>query len=141
MGHKHGVARGVVVYGSPGFRDPDRLRDLGLRCDRLRRWASEHDLTLDDEPASLTALDERLDSWNSDPSHHGKVDLANEVGMYLGAVIVKHVPGSQWTLWPNGHPVIRLRSGIELDVTRLSNERLNHSGLGLTDLYVQAQTD
>jgi hypothetical protein len=140
MGHKYGVARGVAVYGSPGFRDNDRLRDLVLRCDGLRRWASNHDLTLDDGPESLAKLDEHLDSWNSDASHHGAVDLANETGKYLGTVIIKHVPGSQWTLWPNGHPVIRLRSGAELDVTRLSNERLNHSGLGLADLFSQAQT-
>jgi hypothetical protein len=139
MGHKHGVARGVSVYGSPGFRDSD-LQELMLRCDGLRRWATDHDLILDDGPESLTKLDEHLDSWNSDSSHHGKVDLSNEVGKYLGVVIVKHVPGSQWTVWPNGHPVIRLRSGTDLDVTRLSNERLNHSGLGLADLFIQAHT-
>jgi hypothetical protein len=84
-------------------------------------------------------LDERLDSWTSDPSHYGKVDLSNEVGIYLGAVIIKHVAGSSWTVWPNGHPVIRLDSGKELDVTRLSNERMNRSGLSLNALYLWAQ--
>lgn len=140
MGHKHGVARGVSVYGSAGFTDSDRLRDLMLRCDRLRRWASDHNLPLDDGPESLTKLDEHLDSWNADPHHHGVMDLANETGMYLGAVIIEHVPGSQWTLWPNGHPVIRLRSGVELDVTRLSHDRLTHSGLSLPDLFIKARS-
>jgi hypothetical protein len=140
MGHKHGVARGVVVYGSPGFRDSDGLSDLMLRCNGLRRWAADHDVTLDDGPGSLTRLDEHLDSWNSDSSHHGSVDLSNEVGKYLGAVILTHAPGSQWKVWPNGHPVIRLSSGKELDVTRLSSERLNNSGMGLTALFNQAQT-
>lgn len=140
MGHKHGVARGVVVYGSPGFGGSDSLQELLMRCERLRQWSSDHGLTLDDEPDSLALLDLRLDSWNADPSHHGKVDLSNEVGKYLGSVIIKHVPGSSWTAWPNGHPVIRLLSGKELDVTRLSNDRVSHSGRSLNDLYVEAQT-
>jgi hypothetical protein len=111
-----------------------------VRCERLRQWSSDHDLVLDDEPESLTKLDERLDSWNADPSHHGKVDLSNEVGKYLGTVIVKHVAGSKWRVWPNGHPVIRLSSGKDLDVTRLSSERLSHSGQSLDSLYTQAKS-
>jgi Family of unknown function (DUF6278) len=140
MGHKHGVARGVVVYGSPGFGDSESLRGLLHQCEGLRRWSRDHGLVLDDGPESLATLDARLDSWNSDPSHHGAVDLANEVGMYLGGVIVRHVEGSSWRAWPNGHPVIRLRSGKELDVTRLSNDRLTHSGRRLQALYVEAQS-
>ena len=136
--HKYGRARGVAVFGSPGIGDADSSQNLTLTCERFRRWCSEHDFTLDDEPGSLTDLDARLDSWNSDVSHHGKVDLSNEVGIYLGSVIIKHVGGSHWTVWPNGHPVIRLSSGEELDVTRLTNERLNHSGQSLADLYARA---
>jgi hypothetical protein len=128
------------VYGSPGFGDSDRLRNLLIRCERLRQCSSNHGLVLDDGPESLTKLDDRLDSWNSDPSHHGKVDLSNEVGIYLGAVIVSNIVESTWTVWPNGHPVIRLGSGEELDVTRLSNERLNHSGHSLSSLYLRAQS-
>jgi hypothetical protein len=139
MGHKHGVARGVLVYGSPGFRTKDRLQGLTLHCEGLRRWSNDHNLALDDEPESLAELDGHLDSWNADPSHHGKVDLSNEVGKYLGAVIIKHVAESSWVLWPNGHPVIRLSNGKELDVTRLSNERMNRSGLSLNALYLRAQ--
>jgi hypothetical protein len=80
-----------------------------------------------------------LDSWNSDETHHGQVDLANEVGIYLGTVVIKNLDGSQWRVWPNGHPVIRLSSGKDLDATRLANDRLNHSGPGLLDLYDRAQ--
>jgi hypothetical protein len=140
LGHKHGVARGVAVYGSPGVGESDRLQSLMVRCEGLRRWSSDHGLVLDDEPESLAKLDECLDSWNSDQSHHGEVDLSNEVGVYLGTVIVKHVAGSKWKVWPNGHPVIRLSSGKDLDVTRLSNERLSHSGQSLDALYTQARS-
>ncbi|HVB01186.1 MAG TPA: DUF6278 family protein, partial [Acidimicrobiales bacterium] len=139
MGSKHGVARGVVVYGSPGIDNPDRLKKLIHSCEPLRTWSREHGLALDDEPESLTLLDQRLDSWSSDPSHHGKVDLSNEVGKYLGSVIVNHVDGSQWKVWPNGHPVIQLRSGVDLDVIELANDRINHSGASLDSIYSTAQ--
>ncbi|MHB2029775.1 MAG: DUF6278 family protein [Acidimicrobiales bacterium] len=140
MGHKHGVARGVAVFGSPGFDTPDRLNNLLLPCAQLRQWSNEHGLVLDDEPESLAALDEHLDSWNADALHHGKVDLSNEVGIYLGTVIVKHVDGSQWGVWPNGHPIVRLRSGKELDVTEMANQRLNHSGPSLGAIHSMSQS-
>ena len=139
MGPKHGVARGVSVFGSPGFDNPDRLKELIHSCERLRTWSREHGLALNDDPESLALLDQRLDSWNSDPSHHGKVDLSNEVGAYLGNVIVKHIDGSKWKVWPNGHPVIQLRSGTDLDVTAMANERINHSGSSLESIYSMSQ--
>jgi uncharacterized protein DUF6278 len=140
LGHKYGPPRGVAVYGSANKRDPDRFESLALSCDGLREWSSGHELTLDDSPASLSELNECLDSWNSDETHHGKVDLSNEVGIYLGTVIIKNVEGSKWRAWPNGHPVIRLRGGEDLDVTRFANDRLNHSGPGLDTLYNQVRS-
>lgn len=140
MGQRHGVARGVGVYGSPGFDTPDRLDDLLSRCVPLRQWSNEHGLVLDDGPDSLAALDQRLDAWSADESHHGTVDLPNEVGIYLGTVIVKHVDGSHWRVWPNGHPVVRLRSSRELDVTVMANERFNRTGPGLYAIYSMSQS-
>jgi hypothetical protein len=140
MGPKHGIARGVSVFGSPGFDRVDRLKESFGSCERLRTWSLEHGLALNDDPESLVLLDQRLDSWNSDPSHHEKVDLSNEVGMYLGNVIVKHVDGSKWRVWPNGHPVIQLRSGSHLDVTALANERINRSGTSLESIYSLTQS-
>jgi Family of unknown function (DUF6278) len=137
MGHKHGPARGVAVFGSADSKGPDGFENLSLSCDRLRQWSRDHELDLDDSPASLKRLDERLDSWRSDATHHESVDLSNEVGIYLGSVIIKHVEGSRWRAWPNGHPVIRLNDGRDIDVTRLANKRLNHSGAGLASLYSQ----
>jgi hypothetical protein len=138
MGHKHGPARGVAVFGSADKSEPDRFENLSLSCDGLKKWAGDHEVVLDDSPESLNQLDERLDSWNSDATHHGNVDLSNEVGIYLGAVIIKHVEGSRWRVWPNGHPVVRLKEGKEFDVTRLANDRISHSGAALMSLYNQA---
>lgn len=127
------------MYGSPGFDSPDRLKELLASCEQLRNWSLEHGLALNDDPESLTLLDQRLDSWNADPSHHGKVDLSNEVGKYLGNVIVKHIGASQWKVWPNGYPVIQLRSGADLDVIALANERINYSGTSLESIYSMLQ--
>jgi hypothetical protein len=57
----------------------------------------------------------------------------------LGNVIVEHVDGSKWKVWPNGHPVIQLRSGADLDVTAIANERINHSGTNLESIYSMSQ--
>jgi uncharacterized protein DUF6278 len=140
LGHKYGPARGVAVFSNPDNRDPDRFEDLALSCDGLRKWSGDRELILDDTPQSLHELDERLDSWSSDETHYGKVDLSNEVGIYLGTVVIANVKGSRWRVWPNGHPVIRLNSGKELDVTRMVDDRLRNSGAGLPALYAQART-
>ncbi len=39
-GPKHGVARGIAVYGSRGSQhDPEQVADLLSRCPELRAWA------------------------------------------------------------------------------------------------------
>jgi hypothetical protein len=30
--------------------------------------------------------------------------LPLDAGLYLGTVLVDHVEGATWTVWPNGHP-------------------------------------
>jgi hypothetical protein len=39
-------------------------------------------------------------------------------------VIVSTIHAAHWRLWPNGHPVVRLASGRDLDVIALANDRL-----------------
>jgi hypothetical protein len=140
LGHKYGPARGVAVYGSADKHGPNQFENLALSCDGLRKWSGDHQLNLDDTPESLRELDARLDLWNADETHHGNVDLSNEVGIYLGTVVIRNLEGSRWQVWPNGHPIVRLNSGRELDVTRLSNDRLHHLGPGLGTLFDQART-
>src|SRR5262249_4214338 len=84
---KHGVARGVAVYGSPGLqKDPGRLADLLADCRTLRAWAEEHGCHLDDSPESLSALDEAMDHFADQETTNG---LANEAGLYLGSLLAR----------------------------------------------------
>jgi Family of unknown function (DUF6278) len=107
------MARGVVVHGSPGFRnDFARLTHLLADCRNLRAWARQHEVNLDDSPDSLAALDQALSPAGEDARRR----LENDCGLYLGTVIVQHQPHARWHVWPNGHPVVRLASGRELDV-------------------------
>jgi len=141
MGPKHGPARGVAVYGA---KDSVVSRDMtGTVGDsgRLRQWSIDHGVVLDDDAQSLELLDAHIDEWNSDPSHYESVDLGNEVGTYLGNVILENVPGARWRVWPNGHPVIVLASGRELDVTSFVGDRLRRSGPSLHSIYAQASSE
>jgi hypothetical protein len=140
MGPKHGVARGVAVFGSPDPRGTDFVKVTLADSGRLRQWSLAHDVVLTDDLVSLEILDAHIDDWNADPSHHGFVDLGNEVGIYLGNVILANVAGSRWHVWPNGHPVVALESGRELDVTSMANDRLSRSGSSLPSIYEKASS-
>jgi hypothetical protein len=140
MGPKHGIARGVAVYGS---KTPDGMETVdGPLADsvRLKMWSLSHGVALNDDPEGLEALDSHLDVWFADSSHHFHVSLANEVGIYLGNVIVKSVTGAQWKVWPNGHPVISFASASELDVIAKVGERLLSSGSSLPSIYTSASS-
>jgi hypothetical protein len=141
MGPKHGVARGVAVFGSSDSKGADRIEGPLGDNGRLRQWSLEHGVVLTNDLASLEVLDGQIDAWNADPNHHASVDLSNEVGIYLGNVILRDVDGSRWRVWPNGHPVIALKSGNKLDVISLTNDRLNHSGRSLPSIYANAVSE
>ena len=135
-GPQRGPARGIAVYGAPGFEDAAGLEHLLSRHDDLTIWAARNNLLLTPDLEGLTAIDGLLGQWSADPTTGHK--LSNEVGVFLGTVIVKNVAGARWTVWPNGHPVIRLASGHELDVTALVTQRLNGNGQDLSHLFSQA---
>jgi hypothetical protein len=133
---KHGTAKGLVVWGNPAFQDPQKLNELLLAHDDVPIWARERNVRLSNEPDGLVTLDGVLDDWVADASIGPR--LANEVGVYLGNMIVGNVPGARWTVWPNGHPVVGLASGSELDVTALVGERLRNGGKSLPVIYSNA---
>jgi hypothetical protein len=135
MGPKHGVARGVAVFTGPGTSDPHVIVGALGDSGRLQAWSLDHGVTLSDDPACLEALDDHLDEWQADPSHHESVDLANEVGIFLGNLMLLNVVGSEWIVWPNGHPVIRVSPGTVLDVTARVGDRLQRSGPSLASIY------
>lgn len=127
------------MYGSPGFDDPDRLEEQLSTHNEVLHWAVERTLDLSTQPEGLSTLDRALNDWSADPAIGPK--LANQVGLYLGNAIVKNVEGSHWCVWPNGHPVVRLSSRREMDVTALVSQRLQGKGRSLPNLYLQALND
>ncbi len=141
MGPKHGPALGVAVFTA---KDSTVSRDMTAtvgESGRLRQWSLDHGVVLNDDAQSLELLDAYIDAWNADPSHYERVDLGNEVGTYLGNAILKNVAGTRWRVWPNGHPVIALVSGRELDVTALVGDRLLRSGPSLQSIYARALSE
>ena len=133
-GPKYGIARGVVVYG-PGSGDPTSLQLIMRPSASFRSWASGQGVTLTDTAESLVAVEDRLDEWL-----HSALGprLTNEVGRYLGSVIVANLPGARWVAWPNGHPVVRLPSGSELDTTAIVADRLATGVPTLTRVFAEA---
>ena len=138
-GPKHGVPRGMAVYGAPHGPAPDRLDELLSRCERLRGWARVRGgFVLSGVPEDLELLDQAIDDWH----HDGQTaTLGNEAGLFLGAVIIASVPGARWQLWPNGHPVLRLTSGRELDVVALGGDRVCAGTPRLTRAFADATAD
>lgn len=139
MGPKHGPARGVAVFTSSHSRVLES--DYQPHLDGLRQWSLARGVALDDTVPSLGILDQRLDEWHADETHFEQVNLPVEVGMYLGNVIVTHVEGSRWVVWPNGHPVVQLHSGRNLDVTAMVSARLNSGGPHIESIFTDAASD
>lgn len=137
-GPKHGIARGVVVYGSAGFRDdPDRLASHLRECRGLRAWADRHRIALDDQPSSLPELDRALDRRRAEAGRLLEIDA----GLYLGTVLVRSLPRAHWHVWPNGHPVVQLESGRTLDVVALAHGQVSTGQQNLAALYADLAQD
>jgi len=142
-GPKHGLPHGVVVYGVPGRPDPKQLGELLGRCDRLRAFARAHGFELAGSPEDLSlldhAIDEATDQANSGLGGPPRIGAAQaEAGLFLGSVIVATVAGAQWRLWPNGHPVVHLASGRDLDVAAMASDRVSKGAPRLADVYADA---
>ncbi len=136
-GPKRRVAQGIAVFGPQGFADDaDGLATLLGRRERLAAWLAAQGTSLEQTPETLAVVDGLLDGWAVDPEIGPQ--LGNEVGLYLGCVIVRVVAGAHWQVWPNGHPVVRLRSGHEYDVVAFVEQRLRANGPGLMEVLRDA---
>lgn len=136
-GPKHRTAQGVGVFGtSQGAEGAERLSELLARCAKLRELATSHGVTLADDPDSLAVLDRHLDQWSTQLPLHPF--LEPEIGCYVGTVIVGHASGARWLVWPNGHPVVHLSSGADLDVFRQVGRCLRNHRRTLTSIWVKA---
>lgn len=135
-GPKHGVARGVAVFGSPGYaQDVDGLNELLGRWPALRSWAEGQGLALSGVPEDLQLLDQEIGEQRHDA---GMTALASEVGLFLGTVIINSAAGARWWVWPNGHPAVLTASGRELDVVAMAGRRFSTGAARLADLYAGA---
>jgi Family of unknown function (DUF6278) len=104
-----------------------------------RDWSRRQEFALDaasEDPAALDAAIERFieeDGRNTQMSA-----MESGAGRFLGTVIVCTIHGAHWRLWPNGHPVVRLASGRDLDVIALADSRLHSGQPYLADIYADA---
>lgn len=111
------------MFGTPGFTEDSEGLASGLgRSDELVRWLAERGDTLTDAPEDLAVVDGAIDDWKGHPEIGPA--LGNTVGLFLGSVLVRHVDGATWHVWPNGHPVVRLEDGHEYDVVALAGQRV-----------------
>ena len=110
------------MFGAPGFADdPEGLAVLLGRHERITEWTRAAGLDLQVSASGLQTVDAMIDEWRDDESIAPA--LSNEVGLFLGDVLLHEVSGSHWHVWPNGHPVIRLKKGQEIDVTAQARTR------------------
>jgi hypothetical protein len=145
-GPRHGLPRGVAVYGVPGRPDSEQLGELLGRCGQLRAFARAHGFELDGSPQDLGPLDQAIDEATGQatselggPPRTGAA--LTEAGLFLGSVIVATVAGARWRLWPNGHPVVHLASGRDLDVAAMASDRVSKGAPRLADVYADAAAD
>lgn len=140
--------------GGPDFdQDPAGLAASLGRCSQLSRWLADRGGILTYATEGLLLVDAAIAQWREDPDI--TPTLGNEIGLYLGAVIVGQVPGVRWQVWPNGHPVVRLVTlrnragrgsvgrgavGRDLDVVAVAGERVT-SGHPLLSAILAAAMD
>jgi hypothetical protein len=133
---RHGGSRGTAVMEAVPH-DAEGVAQLLSECELLRRQAESAGIALEDTPESLAALDQLLPRWRDD-GPEALARLGNDVGLYLGTVIVRTVPGSAWQVWPSGRPVVRLASGRELDVVGAGLDWALNGAPELSQVYAEA---
>ncbi len=126
------------MFQSPHSRGTTELSIQLLGRNDLVTWAwEEHGVELTHDETGLGLLDDHLDEWRDDPLFGPK--LGNEAGLFLGGVLVSVVDGARWVAWPNGHPVVRLSSGRDVDATALAAQRILSESTSLLHVLVEAR--
>lgn len=118
-------------------RQQEGITELLSECELLRVRAARLGLTLDDSPESLARLDQLPPRWREDPEELPWV--GNDAGLYLGTIIVRHVPGATWHIWPSGHPAVRLVSGREIRVVQAGLDWAASGTPELAQVYAEAE--
>ncbi|MYW66752.1 hypothetical protein GTY65_22175 [Streptomyces sp. SID8379] len=136
---KHGAAFGVAVVSVGDESDEERaagVAELLAECELLRSQAHGEGVELDDSVGSLAALDQLVPRWRGD--EEVLPWLGNDAGLYLGTIMVRHVVGASWVIWPNGQPVVRLESGREIDVVEAGHAWAESGAPELSQFYAEA---
>jgi hypothetical protein len=140
-GPKHGLARKAIVHGVPRHPGREQLRALLGQYKSLQEWGRLQGFDLDPVPEDLAVLDEAIDRLIEEHGRHTQMSaVESDAGRFLGTVIVSTIHGAHWRLWPNGHPVVRLASGRDLDVIALADDRLRSGQPRLAAVYADAAT-
>jgi Family of unknown function (DUF6278) len=132
------MPRGMMVYGNTRDLDPDAMKIRFGRCEGLHSWARRRGIVLSGIPADLELLDQAIDERPIGEFNPSRALAESEVGLFLGTVIIGSLAGARWHLWPNGHPVIRLATGHDLDVVAMGSARLSKGVPRLIDAFAAA---
>jgi hypothetical protein len=128
----------MVVWGNTRDLDPHTMNDHFGRCEELRSWARMRGFVLSGIPEDLELLDQAIDERPVGEFNAPWFLAESEIGLFLGTVIIASLAGARWHLWPNGHPVIRLPSGRDLDVVAMGSARVSKGAPRLTDAFADA---
>lgn len=118
--------------------DPEGVAELLSECELLRDHAERAGVELDDSAESLAALDQLSPLWRDD--EEAVAWLGSDAGLYLGSVLVRTVPGADWRL-TTGRPVVRLPSGLEVDVLEQGRSWAETGTPELSQLYAELSDD
>lgn len=130
------MSRGVAVFGPSGFDEPDNLRELMHRQHGvLDQWLADRGDEVGHDRDGLARVDAVLAEGSDVPEIAHR--LGNEVGTFLGCVLVTAVPGAEWAVWPNGHPVVSVGTD-EFDVIELVRGRLDTGAPALPEVLDRA---
>lgn len=136
---RHGETEGAGGFTGALSADPEGVAEMLSECELLRDHAGREGVELDDSAESLAALDQLSPMWRDDPEAANW--LGSDVGLYLGTVLIRTVPGSSWQLWPTGQPVVRLPSGLEIDVLEEGRSWADTGTPELAQLYAELSDD
>ncbi|WP_458683740.1 DUF6278 family protein [Prescottella equi] len=96
-----------------------------LEPTELWKWLADHNEPHDRSRDTLTATERRLPQLQNDPELRHQ--LSTQIGLLLGQTLTHTDPHAHWTVWPNGHPVIRTPT-TDLDVTEAAHNYLTNHG-------------
>jgi hypothetical protein len=143
LGHYKNLQEWTRLQGFDLDPIPENLALLDEAIDRLidehGDWASRQEADLTAAAEDPAVLDAAVDQFIEEHSRQTQMStVESDAGLFVGAVIISTIHGAHWRLWPNGHPVVRLVHGRDLDVIALAHDRLHSGQPRLAAIYADA---